>query len=71
MDINAQLAEGVADGERDGLARLVPDGVGGKLAGEQDRDVTVNGDVPRTDGGLHVAAGLGRDGRTRSQLDAA
>ncbi len=71
MDVDAQLTAGAADGERDGLARLVPDGVGHQFAGEQDRDVRVDGDVPGADGRPDLAAGFGRRGRSRGQPDAA
>jgi hypothetical protein len=71
MDIDAQLAERAGDSQRDGLARLVTDGVGHQLAGEQDRDVRVDRDVPGADGRPDLAAGFARRGRAGGQPDAA
>ena len=70
VDINAQLAAGAGDGEGDKLPRLLPDGVGHQFAGEQDRDASVDGDFPGTDGRPDLAAGFGRRRRSRGQRDA-
>jgi len=71
MDVDAQLAERACDGQRDGLARLVTDGVGHQLAGEQDRDVLLDRNVPGADGRPDLAAGFTRRGRAGGQPDAA
>jgi hypothetical protein len=70
MHIDAKPAVGIADDEHDGLARLMPDGIGHQLAGEQEGDVLLDGDRPGLDGGPDPAAGLGRRGRSRGQGDA-
>jgi len=70
VDINAQPAAGAGDGEGDELSRLLPEGVGHQLAGEQDRDASVDGDFPGTDGRPDLAAGFGRRRRSRRQRDA-
>jgi hypothetical protein len=53
------------------LTRLVPDGVGHKLAGQQERSVQVDGNPPGPDGIPDPAAGFGRRGRSRDQPDEA
>jgi hypothetical protein len=71
VDINAQMTAGAGDGQRDGLTRLVPDGIGHQFAGEQDRDARVHRNIPGTDSRLDLAAGFGRGGRSGGQPDAA
>jgi hypothetical protein len=71
VDINAQLTAGATDDKHDGLAWLVPDGIGHQFAGEQDRDARVDRDIPGTDDRSDLAAGFGRRGRSRGQPDAA
>ena len=71
VDIDAQLAERAGDGQRDARARLVADGIGDQLAGEQDRDVRVDRDVPDPDGRADLAARFGRRSRAGGQPDAA
>ncbi|MBV9204098.1 MAG: hypothetical protein JO037_01555 [Actinobacteria bacterium] len=70
MDINAQLSTGAGDGERDGLTRLMPDGIGYQLAGEQGRGGRVDRDIPGADDRPDLAAGFGRRGRPLGQPDA-
>ena len=71
VHVDAELAADAGDDERDGLACLVPDGVGHQFAGEQDRDGRVDRDVPGVDGRPDLAAGFGRRGRSRGERDAA
>src|SRR6185369_4449797 len=71
MDIDAQLAGRAGDRQRDALARLVTDGVGHQLAGEQDRDVRVDRDLPGADGRPDLAPGFAGRGRAGGQPDAA
>ena len=67
MHVHPQPTAGTADHEHDGLARLVPDGVGHQLAGEQQGGILVDGDLPGRDGGPDPAAGFGRCGRARAE----
>jgi hypothetical protein len=72
VHIDAKPATGTGDGEHDGLcplARLVPDGVGHQLAGQQEGGVQVDGNLPGPDGDPDPAAGFGRRGRSRGQPD--
>jgi len=64
VDINAQLAADAGDGERDSRARLVAYGIGHQFAGEQDRDVQVDGGIPGANGRPDLAAGFCRRGRS-------
>lgn len=57
MNINAELAAGAGDGKDDGLAALVPDGIGHQLAGEQDRGGWVDRCIPDVDSRVSVVAG--------------
>ena len=74
VHIDAKPAAGAGDGEHDGLGpltRLVPDGVGHQLAGQQEGGVQVDGNLPGPDGVPDPAAGFARRGRSRGQPDAA
>jgi hypothetical protein len=71
MDVDAQPPAATGDGEQDGLARLVPDGVGHQFAGEQDRGLLVDGNPPRPDRGADPATGFGGRRRSRGQADLA
>ena len=62
VDIDTQLLTGAPDGQRDGLTIPVRDGIGHQVAGEQDRDVEIDGDLPLTDGRADLAAGRRRRG---------
>ena len=55
----------------DFAARLVRDGVGHELAGEQDGHILVNRDIPGADGCPDLAPGLARRGRDRGQAQLA
>src|SRR6266702_2825418 len=57
VDINAELAAGAGDGKDDGLATLVPDRIGHKLAGEQDRGSWVDRGIPGVDSRVSAVAG--------------
>jgi hypothetical protein len=71
VHVNPQVAEAAGDEDGDGVASLVLDRVGDQFAGQQDRDVRVDRDVPGGDGGPDVIAGLGHRVRFRGQLGAA
>jgi len=74
VHVDAKPTAGAGDGEHDGLGpltRLVPDGVGHQLAGQQEGGVQVDGNLPGPDGVPDLAAGFGRRGRSRGQPDAA
>jgi len=45
----------------------MPDGLGHQVAGEQDRDVRVDRDIPGGDGRADLTAGFGRGGRPGGQ----
>ena len=49
MDVHAQLAADARDRQQDGVARFVPYRIRHQLAGEQDRDVDVDRDIPGGD----------------------
>jgi hypothetical protein len=67
VDIDAELAVGAPDAKGDGTAFGVLEGVGHQFAGQQDRDVGVDGDGPGADEFPDPGAGLGRCGWPRSQ----
>ena len=70
MDLDAQLITGALNAEPDRPPGPVLDGVGYQLAGQQDRDIGVDRNVPGADGRPDLAAGLARRGRSRGQPDA-
>ena len=61
--MDAEPSAVTADVQRDGPARLVQDGVGDQVAGEQDPDVRVDGGRAGLQGGKDLAAGFGRRSR--------
>src|SRR6266571_1077496 len=64
------MAAGAVDDKQDSLAHLVRYGIGYQFAGEQNRDLWVDGDIPGEDCRPHMAAGCGRCGRSCGQRDA-
>jgi hypothetical protein len=67
VDLDAQLIAGALNAEPDRSPSPVLDGVGYQLAGQQDRDIGVDRDVPGADGRPDLAAGLARCGRSGGQ----
>jgi hypothetical protein len=64
------MTAGAPDGKRDGLTIPVRDGISYQVAGEQDRDVGIDGDLPGTDDRADLAAGFGRRGWFPGQPEA-
>src|ERR1700722_9792785 len=60
VDVNAQMTAGAPDDKHDGLGVAVHDGTGHQVAGEQNRDVGIDRNLPGPDDRADLAAGLRR-----------
>src|SRR5258708_26958695 len=70
MNVDPEVAAGAGDEELDRLTCLVPDGIGYQFAGQQRRNVWVDGHAPGVDGCPDMSAGLGRRGRSCREREA-